>query len=254
LAVIREARRRGIPAILNDLTSVLNFGDVTLIGIDDKDYQIFEVKTSPGSDRKRDVQRQAIQSFVDSRRATTQVAPGGGLVPKEVRLSRKERSYMAEVQELIRKAGESGFESLEVEPGQIHIVLSRMDEDRFPANERTFCLVVEGSLRPPPGHRPLCLTLTYFEAWSIAVSDSIRLVTLIDLDVLSRLLDGFGLEHWFRMGEDRFLEIQCDKTCDFTVRTSTFRFGRTATEFLSLHSFAESMLETAQFVGENFQD
>lgn len=120
--MMRYALKKGGMAILNDITSVLKYGDIMLVREDVPPISIEMKSSSFVNSRIKRQSDNANKIFKYLREDSTDELYNTKGNFKRVALTRPEKTYVGEVQALIEKALKSGYASKKMEDGLIYFV------------------------------------------------------------------------------------------------------------------------------------
>lgn len=116
VGLVLDAIQHNVPAILCDITNVLRFGDVCLLGANDP--VMLEVKSSAGLNQRGKRQQATLEKlhgFLENDRAVDFRGAPGETLRQEFHIP--ERLYVDELNQCITSANETGFCMINPEPG-----------------------------------------------------------------------------------------------------------------------------------------
>jgi len=116
LKCVRHAIDNGSKALLNDLTSIMRYGDITLM---DKGFPfLMEIKNSDASKSKSEKQlknMQGVQRYLTDDFSMT--LRGGGVISQRIEMSEDEKSNKDTINEHLNKSKKNGYNFSKIEDG-----------------------------------------------------------------------------------------------------------------------------------------
>ena len=262
LAFLHQALDAGVPAVLCDLTHVLRYGDVCLLGA--ADPVMFEVKS--GSRLNRRGQRQLktlerLHTFFENDRTENFRGLKGEVV--RVAVENHPRDNVDALNKCIGRAKAAGLDVCKPEPGVTYIAIYGATDlpdlfDRAQKGPRlAFLLNSDKNERAWAPYRPFLLTIKAHDDLLDFISGKLYLIVLVDPQVLCEAMAGDG---WLvRFRDHPNYPIQClhRETKAYSALSSQF-LKRAAYEFISLSWMGEvqrpNLPRLEELIGEHFAE
>ncbi len=122
LSLILDAKKNGVPSLLNDLTNTIRHGDVCLLG--DSDPYVIEVKSSKNQNKRVERQIEAIKNLHDYLENDESNVNRGFPKLKRVELESPEVNYIELINEMFNTVLDKGAIKCSPEPGVHYIAMS----------------------------------------------------------------------------------------------------------------------------------
>ncbi len=129
LALILDAKKKGVPALLNDLTNSIRHGDVCLLGAGDP--YVIEVKSSNNANKRTERQSKSIKNIHDYLENDGGENVRGAPYCIRMEIPVPEENYIDLINQMIEDALEDGCSKKTPEPGLHYIVLNTRCEPDF---------------------------------------------------------------------------------------------------------------------------
>ncbi len=245
-ALVLEARKRGVPALLTDLTNTIRHGDVCLLGASDP--FVLEVKTSKNVNRRVGRQLEAIEKIHDYLENDAADNFRGLPELKRVEMLCKEVHYNRAINETINEAIDVGYCIANPEKGVRYFVQKTsvevdFDEIAKGIKKPIFYLLNSYKKNKAWGnYYPFTLSIKSKESLYAFLKGDIYLVVILDEMVLGELAKEMGFDFEVILANEiRYSFSKESEGWDEPYRAfvSENMAGRLAFEFVSLRWFMQ---------------
>ena len=256
LASLRRIFVLGHVAILNDLTSCLRYGDISIPGGGRPLF--FEVKSSNKTNsriRRQIKKARQISDYLSKDKTENLYGIEGEFW--RIGIHSKEANNINQLNSIISTALKNGAKHAEVEKGLHYIVSTGINLDGLNPSinkyRREGIVSIVNDIRfNNTGYYPFTLSFYDPEALYEFYRGKLHIAILVDCEVMKRKLEAKGLEMKVLSDEDSIIEIHSlDHRKDEIgyLRISRHLFGRLFAEFISL----EWLLDEIIYGAENMQ-
>lgn len=242
-------------AILNDVTNVLRFGDIT--HFHDGIFSTYEVKLSKSKSSRTTRQKRKLKALHDYMRTDETT----DLYKMDHKLIRKaghavERDHLSGLNEIIAKAAQNGRCAKKVESGLIY-------EAAYETSENSIQELLSLCDDPPivamlnvgeyefSGYLPFILSIRDADAYTAFLRGGLILTVVLDPSVVHRRFNELGFKAEFTDEKEWAIRITNSKYEDFYMMVGRHLFGRIFAEFLSLDWFVNELLHRATRIIKN---
>lgn len=251
LKAFKKARKQCYVAFLNCLTSVLCHADITLL-YGGENYDLLEVKTGTPRGRKYQSQITANEKIMAALNTPDIELPGNVRIPTSITLTRERQvTHVSSVTRLVQDSLSKGSSSKEVEEGQRFVAFSELSERSkrlfSGGHRRHYAIFLQASQFLPITSKPLCLSFVDFNIWYACAMGSAFLICLIDMSRIEELMNREEIDVRWLNDEDENFTLELSKN-GFLIRVSTHQFLRLGTEFVSIKSFVDDLIEAVNQV------
>jgi hypothetical protein len=204
--MFRYSFKKGVIAIMNDLTSVLRYADITLIT--EYGARYVEVKSSENRNTRTERQRQnAEKVFKYLETDVTEDLYGIGQKMQRVELGSQEINYLTIINELIEISRAKGSVYRLVEPGVLYFVSHSepsLDEDIgsvFENNglEKPVAFMLNMMKFPEQGYYPFSLSISNPNNYLDFLEGTFTIIILIDFRIIDEIAKSY-----------KFTRVPCD--------------------------------------------
>ncbi len=240
-SVVLDAKKNGVPAILNDLTNTFRHGDVCLL--DAGDPFVLEVKSSTNTNKRTKRQIEEIKNIHNYLENDEGTDVRGAPHCKRIQLQGPEVNYIDLINAQITEALKTGYSSSNPEPGIHYFVLGT---GSLPDHEALFSGVEQGivyMLNQAKNEKawgcyyPFTLSIKFPENLYKFLKGDICIVVIFDAAKIHELADDRGLE--FKLLNEEKWAFRFKKHAEkdeepITYKVSQHFVARMAFEFLSI--------------------
>lgn len=236
-------------AILNDLTTCLRYGDLTIPK--DGRFMIIEAKSKKRKSHKQSrqlAQMEKVTKYVATDLGEDMFEQKGPV--RRVGYSGRERSHVKRLNRMIRDAMKRGHAFEKVEDGVFYLIVKgepRLVLDRFMKRIPAGSLASYVNAASSHGYYPIVLSFSEPDfVWSF-FCDELSILIFVDPSKVEEILKAKNLTVEF-LFDDTWL-FSCASTKpgdDFFMKMGTFLFSRVFLEFVSLRWLLESTSTSAQ--------
>jgi hypothetical protein len=244
LKIFHACYKKGMIAILNDLTTVLRYSDITLL----KDGQLFpiEVKTSEITNTRTLRQREKAEqifSYLEMDKATELYGMKGEI--RRVAMKVPEKNYLKHLKRTIDRALIDGIACSSPERGILYMAVSG-DVDlkehldaaiRKHSIERPIVNYLNVGKFQEQGYYPFTLSLSP-DHFMDFLSGDLGLIVMIDLKEIERIAEKHSLLANYASDQPWVLEFRSKKN-EPMLQMSYHLLGRVFYEFISLKNLLE---------------
>jgi Holliday junction resolvase len=244
--------QKGIPAILNDLTNCLRYGDIT--AITENGCRIIEAKTSDHKN-ERNIRQLAnlekIKDYLNTGQATELHATG--FTSLRVHAHSEERHHRDQLNEMIGEAYRIGSYSCEIEKGLYYYIATKFQTEEVKiifdsAKSNKFSFYLNKFKYVNAGYYPFTLTIVEPEVLYAFYSGQFVFLVIIDREIIARSLASRGLTVTFHENGPFAFSASYTDSSEIAGPMEISRYGlsRVACEFLSLDWFMEEIIYEMQ--------
>ena len=236
LALILDAKKNGVPAVLADITNTIRHGDVCLLGASDP--YLIEVKSSTNQNERASRQNEIIQTIHDYLAKDEGHDIRGASFLRRVAIHGEEINYVGELNAALEVAARDGVCIVDPEPGVRYIVtstLGKIDIPRFFEGlvKPIVCTLNEAKNEQAWGcYLPFTLLIEGPELLYAFLKGDLYVMVAFDPSVLIRRYAERGLIIKFLDEPDWAYSIE-QSGVPGTSKVSRAFFGRIAFEFIS---------------------
>ena len=238
-------------AIFNDITSVLKYGDITLVS-EDKEPVILECKTSDNINKRVLRQRNRLDklvNYLDNDKVNNLYGYGPDMVRVDSGI--QEVEYSKYLPSLINLARKNGYSIKKLERGLYYIVIDGKQEldfmEKFFKSEKIkkpLVSFVRNFLFSQYAYIPIILNLQNPVSYWKMIEDQLNIIVLIDFSKLEFLLTKRGYKVSILDDENTIIEIQ--NKDNFTMKIGRHFFNRIFAEFVSLKWIIDTSILNAE--------
>lgn len=246
LEILKGLFKHGEVAVLNDVTNVLRFGDIT--HFHDGQFSTYEVKLSKSKSGRTARQKRKLKALHDYMRTDETT----DLYKMDHKLTRKaghasERDHLNELNLVISKAAKNGRCIKKVEAGLIY-------EAAYETNESDVHELLGLCDEPPivamlnmykyqfSGYAPFILSIYDADAYTAFLRGELILTVAVDPSVIHKRFNALGFKVEFNDDQKWAIRITNSKYEDFYIEAGQHLFGRIFAEFLSLDWFISELI------------
>lgn len=245
-------------AILNDITNVLRYGDIT--HFHDDQFSTYEVKLSKSRSSRASRQRRKLMALHDYMR-TVETTELHGLDQKLKRTTRHSsaRFYLNYFNNVIAKAAKNGKAIKKVEPGLIYeaaYVTGEVDmQDLLAMSDAPPIVAMLNTYKYDfIGYEPFILSIRDTDAFIAFLRGELILTISVDPSVIHERFNKSGFEVEFKEDEKWSIRITCSEHEDFYMDVGSHFFCRIFAEFLSLDWFMNEIIYRATGIMEGSKE
>lgn len=260
-ALVLEAKKHGVPALLTDLTNIIRHGDVCLLGASDP--HVIEVKSSPNKNKRVDRQLEGIEKIHSYLENDAGDSVRGVPRMHRVEIQCKEIHHNKAINEAIKTALDVGFCKSTPEAGLHYFVYKtevEMDYDEmFKGIEKPILhLINQAKTEKTWGnYYPFTLSIKSGESLYAFLKGDIYIVVVFDGAIMEAMAKDMGYSFDVVMTED--VAYSFSKEIEgweepFTSFVSEHFAGRLAFEFLSLKWFMEMEKHNLEIIEEDLNN
>ncbi len=255
LEILKGLFQHGEFAVLNDVTNVLRFGDIT--HFHGGHFNTFEVKLSKSKSSRTSRQKRKLKALHDYMR-TDETAELYSLDHKLIRKAAHSsaRDHLKDLNDIIAKAAKNGKAIKKVESGLIY-------EASYETHETDIQELLDMCNAPPivvmlnaykyefSGYVPSILSIRDTDAFIAFLRGELILTVAVDPSVIHKRFKELGFETEFKNDEKWAIRVTCSKHEDFYMMVGQHFFGRIFAEFLSLDWFMNELIHRATRIIES---
>ena len=256
-AILRQAYRHGIPAVLNDLTHTLRHGDVTLFL--NGQMRLIEAKSGGGDYKRMGRQLSAAQKVMDYLKTdhTPDLYADGQ--PMSRRAVHAEPIYHTEtINKMVRSLKPSGYLHVNPEPGLHYFVIDGdfekdIDEILNPVlRTKPFVLASNDIKYTKSGYFPFPLIFDSPEALYRYYAGTIFILIVVDITWVEKTAKDRGFT--FSITNDPQSPWEFRRAADAYLKLSSHFLGRICAEFLSLGWMIAETVARYDQIGQGIEE
>ncbi len=257
LKALRFSYKKGLIAILNDLTSVLKYNDLTMVT--SENYVSVEMKSSeldnPRAKRQK-IKSEKLFNYLDKGETTELYGFEGNFIRKSMEIA--EVNYSKKISSLIDKTKKTGVAHALIEPGLIYFVCRFTDniEKEFDTIrkkndlEKPLFHSLNSNKFPGEGYYPFSLSLSTDNYLDFLLGEFIVLI-ILDFKHVEAISLNKGFTSKYVEDKEWVLEFYTSDGTKALVM-SYHLLGRIFTEFVSpKHLFEDGFLQYHKIVKEH---
>lgn len=255
LEILKGLFNHGAVAILNDVTNVLRFGDIT--HFHDGQFSTYEVKLSKSKSSRTTRQKRKLKALHDYMRTDETT----DLYNMDHKLTRKEghaaeRDHLNELNLIISKAAQNGRYIQKVETGLIYEATYETNKNDVQellglCDEPPIVVMLNMGKYQFSGYAPFILSIRDADAYITFLRGELILTVTVDPSVIHKRFNELGFKAEFKDDQKWAIRITNSTYEDFYMMAGQHLFGRIFAEFLSLDWFISELIHRATRIIED---